>query len=164
MLSDYIAKLITNIFVVESIVMLQGTIIYRFRDDAEHIRVLQNASLHKPDFGLAITDGLIGSPEWWSHVESGHLQTHTLRGTITRLSMGPMGDYPLCYITSDDGDTSEWTRLAATPLYAVGNRIEVDYVVQFLKSAVIAKWKGKAEQKMVVEIRIREAEAARPAT
>lgn len=144
--------------------LLESTTIYRFRDDAEQIRVLQNASLHQPDFGLAVTDGLIGSDDWWRRVDAGDIKTHTLKGTITRLSMGPMGDYPLCYITSDDGEVSEWTRLADTPLYAVGNRIEVDYVVQFLKPAVVEKWKGRPDQKIVVQIRIQGRVAARPAT
>jgi hypothetical protein len=143
---------------------LGWTTVYRLQNDAEQVRVWQNASLHKPGFGLAITDGLIGSDDWWHRVETGELAANTLEGIITRLSMGPMGDYPLCYVTADDGDISEWTRLAVTPLYAVGNRIEVDYVVQFLKPAVVERWKGRPDQKIVMEIRIMPGNVARPAT
>ena len=39
----------------------EWTTIYRLRDDGERVRTLQEASLNRPDFGLAVTDGLIGS-------------------------------------------------------------------------------------------------------
>jgi hypothetical protein len=63
--------------------------IYRLEEDVEAIRKLQNASLNKPDFGLAITNGLIGSDEWWRQIQSGQLAREVVRAWSAALAEAP---------------------------------------------------------------------------
>jgi hypothetical protein len=133
---------------------LPWTTIYQLRNDREQIQSVQKASLTTTEFGLQSTHGLFGSAEWWQHVELGSLPTHTLRGVISRRWMGSMGDWPICEVTSDSGEKSEWTRLAGDEFYRVGDQIEIDYVVQLFKAAA-ARFNPNLENKVVLEVRVR---------
>ncbi len=94
-------------------------IVYRLRDNREFITSVQKASLTTKEFGIEPTDGLFGSAEWWSRVESGQLASHTLRGCISRIYMGSMNDWPEFELTSDDGEKSRWTREANSKELAI---------------------------------------------
>jgi len=130
-------------------------ITYDLRSDDDRIVAIQRATLNTPDFGIEQTDGLFGSSEWWGRVNSGALVTHTMRGTITRVYMGSMNDWPMFQLTDDTGTKSEWTREASTreqdALYVVGRAVEVDYVIQRHKPQ---SWDQGAETKCVLQIRV----------
>jgi hypothetical protein len=128
---------------------------YDLKVDEDRISAIQRATLNTPDFGIEPTDGLFGSAEWWETVESGNLVTHTLSGTVTRVYMGSMNDWPMFQLTDDSGAKSEWTREVNTreqdALYVVGRAVEVDYVIQRHKPQ---SWDKGAETKCVVQIRV----------
>jgi hypothetical protein len=75
--------------------------------------------------------------------------------TSPKSNMGSMGDWPEFAMKSDDGEESRWTREVnakeQNALYRVGNRIEIDYVVQRHRRASLDHG---AETKCVIEIRI----------
>jgi hypothetical protein len=129
--------------------------VYRLRDDSQKIADVQRATLSTTEFGIEPTHGLFGSEEWWGQVASGTLAVHTLRGNITRVYLGPMGDWPAFEMQSEAEEFSKWTREANTAelarAYAVGRAIEIDYVVQRHRPAA---WDGGATTKVVVEIRV----------
>lgn len=116
--------------------MVDWQVVYELKDDAERIALVQRATLTTRDFGLEPTHGLFGSPEWSRHVETGNLPLQTLKGTISRVYMGSMGDWPEFEMQCDDGSCQSFTRYQTAPdgsqdhLYAVGRRIEVDFVWQ----------------------------------
>ena len=132
---------------------------YRLRDARDFVASVQKATTTTKEFGIEPTDGLFGSAEWWSRVESGQLARHSIRGTITRVYMASMNDWPEFELTADDGERSKWTREANTAeqdrLYAAGRRVELDYVLQRHRPD---SWDGGSETKVVVEIRIETAD------
>jgi hypothetical protein len=129
--------------------------VYRLRDDEEKIAGVQRATQATTEFGIEPTHGLFGSPKWWSYIETGQLSVHRLRGTITRLFMGSMGDWPEFELTGEDGSVSEWTREANSKeqasLYEVGQLAEIDYVRQRHRRN---SFDSGAETEVVLEIRV----------
>jgi hypothetical protein len=133
-------------------------VVYRLRDDVEQIKRIQQATLTTEQFGIAPTHGLLGSDEWWAQVSNGLLPTHTLRGVITRVFMGSMGDWPEFEIRDDSGQRSQWTREVASAdldvCYQPHRFAEIDYVVQRHRPK---SYDGGAETKVVLEIRVDDA-------
>ena len=117
---------------------------------------MQKATLTTEQYGIEQTHGLFGSDDWWRKIESGELPTHRLRGTITRLCMGSMGDWAAFEMRSDDGTQTSWTRFAHTrelsDLYAVGKRVELDFVIQYNRQR--APVDAGEETECVIEVRI----------
>lgn len=135
--------------------------VYSLREDHEKVAAIQKATLTTSEFGIEPTHGLLGSREWWSAIESGRLPLQTLRGTVSQVYMGSMGDWPSFELTTEDGEKSTWTREANSKeqaaRYAVGLRVEIDFVVQRHRSA---SWDGGAETKVVLAIRIGSVDAS----
>lgn len=110
--------------------------VYDLRDDRDYVAAVQMATLTTSEFGIEPTHGLFGSAEWWRRIESGSLPVQTLKGRISRVFMGSMGDWPEFEVTSDDGSTHVFTRLQTPPdggrdgLYEEGRGVEVDFVLQ----------------------------------
>lgn len=129
------------------------TEVYSLRQDQKYIRDVQKATLESEEFGLQQTHGLFGSDEWWARIADGSLPVHTVRATISRMWMGSMNDWPECEVVSDEGEKSTWTRYADDSWYQIGNRIEIDYVVQKFKPSA-KKTFGTLENKNIVAIRI----------
>jgi hypothetical protein len=133
-------------------------VVYRLRDDGDFIANVQRATTTTNEFGIEPTDGLFGSADWWSRVDSGRLATHTLRGHVSRVYMAGMNDWPEFEMMSDDGEKSRWTREANTieqsKMYEAGRRVEVDYVLQRHRPA---SWDRGSETKVVLEIRLGDA-------
>ncbi len=133
------------------------TTVYSLRNDTQSIEGTQEATLTSKKFGLQQTHGLFGSPEWWRNIDNGKLPVQTLRGVISRVYMGSMGDWPEFEVTSEDGARSEsFTRMCHTreqdAEYQVGRKIEVDYVWQKFKKSLSA---GPAtDTEIILEIRI----------
>ena len=133
------------------------TTVYELRLDTDFIAHVQKATRTTQEFGIEPTHGLFGSPEWWEHISSGTLPVHHLRGTISRVYMGSMNDWPEFTFRSEAGEESNWSRYGNSPAlaahYAVGRSIELDYVLQRHRPK---SFDGGAEHKIPIEIRIQE--------
>lgn len=129
--------------------------VYRLQDDPEQVDRIQRATLDTEEFGIEPTHGLVGSDEWWAKFESGELPNITLSGTITRVYMGSMGDWPEFELTTAAGVPSSWTREANSAdlaeEYVEGKVVEIDYVLQRHRAG---SWDGGGETKLVLEIRV----------
>ena len=108
--------------------------IYRLQSDRREIRQVQEATQSTNGYGLELTHGIFGSPEWWQHIRDGTLPVHHIRGKISRVYMGSMNDWPEFAVLSDIGEESAWSRYANEPefaaFYTVGRPVEIDYVIQ----------------------------------
>jgi hypothetical protein len=118
---------------------------------------VQKATTASEEFGIEPTHGLFGSTEWCQHVRDGTLPVQTLRGTITRIYMGSMNDWPEFTMRTETGEESSWSRYANDPafasLYTVGRPIELDYVVQQHRPH---SFDSGAKHKIPIEIRVDE--------
>ncbi len=115
---------------------------------------MQKATLSTTDFGIRQTHGLFGSKEWWAKIAAGDLQRHTLRGVISKVYMGSMRDWPEFRIKTEDGKeeafTRECSRREAADEYQEGRSVEIDFVWQKHKTALL----GTTNTKVILEIRI----------
>lgn len=138
--------------------------VYQLKKDRDRIGKIQKATLTTDDYGIQQTHGLFGSSEWWQHIQDGKLPLHTLRGTITRVYMGSMGDWPEFEVATPEGAKESFTRECHTreqdAEYRVGRAIEIDYVWQKHKKSFASH---TLDTKIVVEIRIDNSEPDGPA-
>ena len=134
------------------------TIVYQLSSDIAHIEAVQKATRTTRDFGIEPTHGLFGSEEWWAQIRSGCLPTQTVRGSISRVYMGSMGDWPEFEVETEEHERLAWSRFANSPhleaLYEVGRAVEVDYVLQRHRPAAYDRG---GTTKVVIEVRIGEA-------
>jgi hypothetical protein len=131
--------------------------IYRLKADKDYIALVQKATQTNEDFGIESTHGPFASAEWWQHIRDGSLPVHHLRGTISRVYMGSMNDWPEFTLRSESGEETNWSRYANEPefagLYTVGRPIEIDYVVQRHRGKPV---EGLIETEIPTEIRVDE--------
>jgi len=131
-------------------------VVYQLHRDKRRVEAVQRATLTTRKFGIARTHGLFGSDEWWEKIKSGKLAVHTVHGVITRLYMGGMRDTPEFKVRSDTGKESSWLRhangKALGDFYAVGRRVEIDYVLQ--RGRICSDGSFLKGHKVVVEVRI----------
>lgn len=133
--------------------------VYDLRDDADHTAAVQRATLTTREFGVEPTHGLFGSTEWWQQIESGSLPLETLKGSISRVYMGSMGDWPEFEMQCEDGSSHNFTRHQMPPdgsrdsLYKEGRKIEVDTVWQQFRREAPASH-GPRDHRVVTAIRI----------
>ncbi len=131
-------------------------VVYQLHRDKRRVKAVQRATLTTRKFGIARTHGLFGSDEWWEKIRSGKLAVHTVRGVITRLYMGGMRDTPEFRVRSDIGEESSWLRYANSKaldeFYAVGRRVEIDYVLQ--RGRIFSDGSFLKGHKVVIEVRI----------
>jgi hypothetical protein len=134
--------------------------VYLLRNNKTYIKLVQEASLHREDLGLRITHGLFGSEEWWSKIESRELPLITIEGSITRVFMSGMNDWPEFEMVTPEGELSRWTREVdgreLDRYYRPGARVEIDYVIQHFKRDLGAG----LDSKCVIEIRVDELDDA----
>jgi hypothetical protein len=133
--------------------------IYDLRQDEQQIAAVQKATLSTEEYGLEPTHGLFGSEEWWKQIADGRLPIETLKGTISRVYMGSMGDWPVFEIALLDSTTESFTRYQ-TPadgsqdyFYVVGRDIELDTVWQEARRNA-PDWGLPRRWRTVVAIRI----------
>lgn len=93
-----------------SILSLLGApdVVYDIRDDSVLLSQIREASLSSGPFGLSVVYGIVGSPEWWSAVESGAVPLETFRGIILRADSGQMGDSVIVRIQGET-EIRSWT-------------------------------------------------------
>lgn len=133
--------------------------IYDLLEDEQLIVAVQKATLETDEYGIEPTHGLFGSEEWWKQIAEGRLSVETLKGTITRVYMGSMGDWPEFEITLVDGSTEAFTR-HQTPadgtqdrFYVVGRDVEIDTVWQDARRNA-PDWGLPRRSRTVLSIRI----------
>jgi hypothetical protein len=115
-------------------------VIYRLADDLSAKSGMQESFLRSDVSGLGLSHGLICSDEWWSNIQSGALETHTVRGLIRGIWFGQYHDGPAqfqmqlldgtlfgghCYLEPGDADRA----------FTLGRIAEVDYVNHRFKTA-----------------------------
>lgn len=133
--------------------------IYDLRADADWVAKVQKATLTTKDYGIEPTHGIFGSDEWWLQIADGRLPMHTLKGTITRVYMGSMGDWPEFEMKCDDGALLKFTRKQTLRdgtrdgFYTVGSKIEIDAVWQDSRHDA-PDWGLPRTKRTVIAIRI----------
>jgi hypothetical protein len=109
--------------------------IYELKYDDNHIKITQDASLHRDNCGLVTEPALFGSSEWWCLVGTDRLPRHTQEGTITRVYMSGHNDFP--EFEMDDGhEKTKWMRQGDDSAYTVGRKIRIQYVEMLFKRRV----------------------------
>lgn len=128
--------------------------IYYLKNDINHIKNVQEATLHTDHYGLRVTHGLFGSDEWWEKIESGELPLATVKGTINRVYMSGHNDFPEFEIVTLKDEKTIWARWVDDPsldsYYKEGSQVELDYVVQMAKRG----FGTGLEHKCVIAVRI----------
>lgn len=76
-------------------------VVYDIRRDHKLLEQIRNASLSTGFFGAAMDNGIVGSAEWWSAVDSGKVRIELFIGTILRVDGGPMRDTPTVRIQGE---------------------------------------------------------------
>jgi hypothetical protein len=129
--------------------------VYDLRNDSTAVTYMQRGSLSTERIGLQITHGLVGSTEWWNNIESGVLPLQTIKGVVSGFWPGQGHAGPAEFQLQDsNGIASNWLcemdpRLAATR-FVLGQSVEVDFVVQDLKTP----FNGDTKTKVPVAIRL----------
>jgi hypothetical protein len=133
--------------------------VYDLHDDPDHVPAVQRATLTTREFGIEPTHGLFGSDEWWQQIARGTLPLETLKGTITRVYMGSMGDWPEFEMTCANGSSHAFTRFqtlddgSRDDLYRNGRSIEVSFVWQECRHEA-PEWGLPRRSPCVINIRI----------
>jgi hypothetical protein len=127
--------------------------VYSLRSDPD-LASMQTASRESGNIGLRQTHGLVGSPEWWAHMEEGSLSISTTTGTVIHFFPGHHGDWPEIEIRESDGTSSDWgCRVPANEAvhyFVLGAKVEFDHVQQELK----VPFNGSNATCLVIAIRV----------
>jgi hypothetical protein len=129
--------------------------VYDLRTDTENIGHMQRGSLSPGPTGLAITHGLIGSPDWWAHIRAGTLHLRKVEGTVSGYWPGQWAAGPAEFEVRDqNGNASRWLcwlepQLAGS-VFRIGRAVQVQYVEQLLKTA----FEGTRASKITVSIAV----------
>jgi hypothetical protein len=130
--------------------------IYQLKSDKKTLDSMQTGSLDsKSVLGLKITHGLVGSEEWWEFISSGALRLHTISGIVSGFWPGQWGDGPAEFeIQEENGKRSIWfckkEPNEASTLFIVGRPVELDYVLQELKTP----FNGSSQSQVCLSIRL----------
>jgi hypothetical protein len=101
-------------------------VLYDIRDDLEKLAKMQKASTSTGPWGVAIQHGFVGSPEWWSAVESGRIKLETFAGAISA-NWGPHGDVLHVHVIGPEG-RQDWTAWNGFEMSLVGTKVRTRYV------------------------------------
>ena len=127
--------------------------VYSLRYDPA-LSSMQAASLDGEPIGLKHTHGLVGSDEWWAHIEDGSLPVATTIGEVIHFFPGHHGDWPEIEIREPDGASSDWgcniPAREAARLFLLGANVEIDHVQQELK----VPFNGSPSTRVVIAIRV----------
>jgi hypothetical protein len=127
--------------------------VYSLRTDPD-LASMQTASRESGKIGLRQTHGLVGSAEWWAHMEEGSLSISTTTGTVIHFFPGHHGDWPEIEMREPDGSSSNWGCLVpaaqADQYFALGAKVEFDHVQQELK----VPFNGSNATCLVIAIRV----------
>ena len=134
--------------------------VYSLRDDKKDIADVQEASLSPKPFGLKADQGLFGSEIWWENIQNGKIPLIQFAGTITKLFFSGM-DYEPCFeMIMPNGKTFEYDCLvnqkADRKFYQVGNKVEILFVLQPLKTPIETPAGLEKDVRCLIEIKIEE--------
>jgi hypothetical protein len=135
--------------------------VYLLRDDPATVEHMQAGSLSAGPIGLKQTHGLVGSPEWWSHVEDGSLPVFRREGMITGFWPGQWQQGPASFELSLDGggvmrELCNLEPREAALVFRVGRRAMIEFVAQELKT----EFQGSRTSNVVIRISVDGAHAA----
>ncbi len=102
-------------------------VLFDIRNDADKLARMQKASTSAGPWGVAIQHGFVGSPEWWSALESREIKLETFEGTISGTDFGPMGDTLEVHITGPEGK-QDWIAWTGFDVALVGTKVRTRYV------------------------------------
>jgi hypothetical protein len=102
-------------------------IIYDLRRDKAKLNRIRKASLSTGQLGLTIENGIVGSPEWWSVIESGRIKVEKFIGFIRDLDRGPMGDSAIVRIEGNN-ETKGWIAWEEFNSNLIGKKVDIRYV------------------------------------
>jgi hypothetical protein len=102
-------------------------VLYDIRKDSVLLAQISEASLSAGRLGLAIENGVVGSPAWWAAMQAGQITILKFVGVIRRVDGGPMGDSAIVRIEGN-GDTKSWVPWVGFQLDLIGKNVEVCYV------------------------------------
>jgi hypothetical protein len=126
--------------------------VYSLRNDSA-VQSMQSASLSGDRSGLRQTHGLIGSPEWWSCIESGSLPVATTAGEVIHFP-GHHSDWAEIEVRERDGSSFNWgcnlPAAEAAKWFFLGATVEIDHVQQELKAPL----NGSTRTCVVTAIRV----------
>jgi hypothetical protein len=129
--------------------------VYDLRNDSEGIKHMQSGSLDAGAVGLRVTHGLVGSTEWWTQIQNGALQLHSVQGVISGFWPGQGGGGSAEFeLKHSDGSKSMWLCElepdSAKHIFRIGGKALVKFVFQESKSA----FNGTHETKVTVSIAV----------
>jgi hypothetical protein len=84
--------------------------VYDLRQGKQRIVAVQQATLHRPGFGLDPDPALFATDEWWQAVNDGRIPSRVEEGLVEHVRWGSMGDWPEWTLRTDDGQARPWTR------------------------------------------------------
>jgi hypothetical protein len=99
---------------------MEWVTVYDIRENPPYVRLVQQATLNRPGYGLDPEPGLFGSEEWWGAVENGWLPSAEAEGVVADVRWESMGDWPGWTFRASDGSESRWTREGDHTRYVVG--------------------------------------------
>ena len=101
-------------------------VVYDIRQDSVRLANIRSASLSRGNLGLAMDDGIVGSAEWWSAVDSGKVQVEPFIGTILRVDGGPMCDSAIVRIQGEN-ELKSWVAWEGFDDSLIGQRVDIRY-------------------------------------
>jgi len=110
--------------------------VYDLANDQDYIERVQQTISRTEGSGLERNRPLFGSPEWWSAVESGELESHWVTGLIKRPLWTSMNDFPEVEIEEESGRVSVWTRRGDVTQYSLGRAIRIRWVTEKRKKPI----------------------------
>ena len=104
--------------------------VYDLANDQDYTERVRQAHLRTEQSGEEPNRHLVGSPGWWSALESGELESHLITGLIKRPLWTGMNDYPEVEIEEESGRVSVWTRRGDVAQYSRGRGIRIRWVTE----------------------------------
>jgi hypothetical protein len=98
---------------------------YSLERDRQYIERVQMATVQGSDFAIRKDHGLFGSKSWWAAIRNGSLPTHRIEGVIVHIYRS--GEWPEFEVEADGARTT-WALDGDAARYAVGKRVQIDYV------------------------------------
>ncbi|GAA5014895.1 hypothetical protein GCM10023317_53870 [Actinopolymorpha pittospori] len=104
---------------------MEWVTVYDLRRDRQRIDAVQEATLHRPGYGLDPNPAVLGTDEWWRAVADGRIPSRVDEGVVGHVRWGSMGDWPEWTLRRDDGQERTWTREGDHTRYVDGLRARI---------------------------------------
>lgn len=101
---------------------------YDLSQNRQFVDAVQEATLHRPGYGLDPNPALFGTDEWWQAVADGRIPSRVEEGVVKHVRWGSMGDFPEWTFRPDVGQERTWPREGDHTRYVDGLRARVRVV------------------------------------